>query len=64
MVRLDSALQEAFRKVIDFHHPGFAVSRETSYPNIETLLSEMLVNPSAETAWLVKLVRWHLRQKA
>jgi hypothetical protein len=42
--RLDSDLQESLRKVIEFHHPGFASSRETSFPNIETLLSEMIAN--------------------
>jgi hypothetical protein len=31
-------------KVITFHHPGFDPTRKTSFPNIETLLSEMAAN--------------------
>ncbi len=31
-------------KVIKFHHPGFDAKRRTSFPNIETLLSEMSAN--------------------
>jgi len=42
--RLDSDLREGLQKVVAFHHPGFAASRATSYPSIETLLSEMVSN--------------------
>ena len=31
-------------KIIAFHHPGFDPARATSFPNIETLLSEMMAN--------------------
>ena len=42
--KLDKEFQVDLRKVIEFHHPGFAASRATSFPNIETLLSEMVAN--------------------
>src|SRR5689334_17928615 len=42
--KLEAGLKSSLRKIIEFHHPGFAVSRATSFPNIETLLSEMLAN--------------------
>lgn len=37
-------LRSSLHKVIAFHHPGFDPDRRTSFPNIEQLLSEMMVN--------------------
>ena len=31
-------------EVIAFHHPGFSTSRTTSFPNVESLLSDITVN--------------------
>ena len=42
--RLEEPLQEKLRRVIEFHHPGFRPERFTSFPNVEELLSEMMVN--------------------
>lgn len=44
--RIDTKVdfRERLEKVIKFHHPGFDPARFTSFPNIEQLLSEMLVN--------------------
>jgi hypothetical protein len=48
LLRLWSRLEESFRhqlqRVIEFHHPGFDPTRFVSFPNVEELLSEMLVN--------------------
>jgi|SRR5882672_2958281 len=41
---LDVHLQEQLTRVIAFHHPGFTPDTFTSFPNVEQLLSEMLVN--------------------
>ncbi len=42
--RIDDSLKEQLSRVITFHHPGFDSKRFSSFPNIEQLLSEMLVN--------------------
>lgn len=42
MLRPD--LQRRLRKVIEFHHPNFRPARNTSFPYIETLLTEISVN--------------------
>ncbi len=42
--KFPKTLQDRLAKVIKFHHPGFNPSRRTSFPNIEQLLSEMMVN--------------------
>ena len=48
LVRLWDRIDDPFRKklgrVIRFHHPGFNPDRFSSFPNVEQLLSEMLVN--------------------
>lgn len=41
---LKQALRSRLRKVIAFHHPGFDPKRNTSFPYIETLLTEIAVN--------------------
>jgi hypothetical protein len=41
---LSSAERRALQKIVAFHHPSFAAQRATSFPNVETLLSEMLAN--------------------
>lgn len=41
---LDDDLRRDLLRVVEFHHPGFNEKRFTSYPNIEELLSEMLIN--------------------
>ena len=40
----DDNFKEKLGKVIRFHHPGFKPERFASFPNVEQLLSEMLVN--------------------
>lgn len=42
--RIDDPLKKRLRQVITFHHPGFNPKRFSSFPNVEQLLSEMLVN--------------------
>jgi len=42
--RIDQELKVGLKKVIGFHHPGFDPKKFTSFPNVEQLLSEMLVN--------------------
>lgn len=42
--RLDSALKRRLTRVIEFHYPGFSVKRETTFPNIELLLTDLLAN--------------------
>jgi hypothetical protein len=42
--RLSSSLKNRLQKIIHFHHPGFDLSRATSFPTVEHLLSEMMVN--------------------
>lgn len=42
--RIDDGLKRRLGKVIRFHHPGFGPDRFASFPNVEQLLSEMLVN--------------------
>lgn len=42
--RLDLSFGEKLARVIRFHHPGFDPARFSSFPNVEQLLSEMLVN--------------------
>ena len=42
--RIDDPLKKRLRQVITFHHPGFDPQRFSSFPNVEQLLSEMLVN--------------------
>lgn len=42
--RIDEPLKERLEQVISFHHPGFQPERFSSFPNVEQLLSEMLVN--------------------
>lgn len=41
---LDQDFRDNLAKVIEFHHPGFDERRFTTFPNVEELLSEMLVN--------------------
>lgn len=40
----DERLRAGLTKVIKFHHPGFDEKQFTTFPNVEELLSEMLVN--------------------
>lgn len=40
----DHDLKENLENVIRFHHPGFRPEKFSSFPNVEQLLSEMLVN--------------------
>ena len=42
--RLDRSLRRDLKRVIAFHHPTFEPDRFASYPNIEQVLSEMLIN--------------------
>ncbi len=42
--RLDSDLRPRLGKVIQFHHPNFNPDRNTTFPYIETLLTEIAVN--------------------
>ena len=42
--RIDNELKKRLKRVITFHHPGFVPKRFSSFPNVEQLLSEMLVN--------------------
>jgi hypothetical protein len=42
--RIPNDEKEDLKRVIAFHHPGFDPKRKTSFPNIETLLSEMAAN--------------------
>lgn len=42
--KIDGGLKRKLKKVIRFHHPGFRSERFASFPNVEQLLSEMLVN--------------------
>ncbi len=42
--RIDNPLKKKLNRVITLHHPGFDSKRFSSFPNIEQLLSEMLVN--------------------
>lgn len=42
--KLDDDLRRDLSRVVRFHHPGFDERQFTSYPNIEELLSEMLIN--------------------
>ena len=42
--RIDRTFKSRLTKVISFHHPGFNPKRFSSFPNVEQLLSEMLVN--------------------
>lgn len=48
--RLPKASQEQLRKIIEFHHPAFRLERSTSFPDIEQLLTEMVVNDQMLTA--------------
>jgi hypothetical protein len=42
--RLQEDSREQLRRIIEFHHPGFAVDRKTTFPDIEQLLTEIEVN--------------------
>ena len=42
--RLTLSLRKRLAKVIEFHHPGFDPKRNTSFPYIEALLTEIGVN--------------------
>ena len=42
--RIDNDLKSRLVDVIKFHHPGFRPERFASFPNVEQLLSEILVN--------------------
>lgn len=42
--RLSEDLRASLEKVVRFHHPNFSSANFASFPNIETLMSEMLVN--------------------
>lgn len=42
--KIDDGLKSRLENVIRFHHPSFNPDRFASFPNVEQLLSEMLVN--------------------
>ncbi len=42
--QLDATDRSALEQIVAFHHPSFDPKRATSFPNIETLLSEMMAN--------------------
>jgi hypothetical protein len=42
--RLPKAARHQLRKSIEFHHPNFTRKRNTTFPDIEQLLTEMAVN--------------------
>lgn len=42
--RIHPPLKKKLKRVIEFHHPGFTPKSFTSFPNVEELLSEMMVN--------------------
>jgi hypothetical protein len=42
--RLEAADQHQLKKIIEFHHPAFAIERKTTFPDIEQLLTEIAVN--------------------
>lgn len=42
--RLDKDSRAQLRKIIEFHHPAFTVTRKTTFPDIEQLLTEIAVN--------------------
>jgi hypothetical protein len=42
--RLDKPSCQQLRKIIEFHHPAFSADRNTSFPDIEQLLTELAVN--------------------
>lgn len=42
--RLKAPVKKKLKQVIKFHHPGFNPDNFTSFPNVEELLSEMMVN--------------------
>jgi hypothetical protein len=48
--RLEKKFREDLSRVIRFHHPGFNEELFGTYPNVEELLSEMLVNEKLFTA--------------
>jgi hypothetical protein len=47
--RIDRKSKKQLEHVVRFHHPGFDPNRFTSFPNVEQLLSEMLVNEELST---------------
>ena len=42
--RLPKAARYQLRNIIEFHHPNFTRKRNTTFPDIEQLLTEMAVN--------------------
>jgi hypothetical protein len=42
--RVPKESRDQLRKIIEFHHPSFTRKRTTSFPDIEQLLTEMVVN--------------------
>src|SRR5207245_1066852 len=42
--RLEKEVQTQLCKIIEFHHPEFSAIRNTSFPDIEQLLTEIAVN--------------------
>lgn len=42
--RVPEESRDQLRKIIEFHHPNFSRKRTTSFPDIEQLLTEMVVN--------------------
>ncbi len=40
----DASFREDLERVIEFHHPGFDRKRFSSFPTVEELLSQMMVN--------------------
>jgi hypothetical protein len=42
--KLQGKSRDRLKKIIEFHHPAFCVTRRTSFPDIEQLLTEMSVN--------------------
>jgi len=42
--RLEKDSQLHLKKIIEFHHPAFTVKRNTTFPDIEQLLTEIAVN--------------------
>jgi hypothetical protein len=42
--RVPKESRDQLRKIIEFHHPNFSRKRTTSFPDVEQLLTEMVVN--------------------
>jgi hypothetical protein len=42
--RLTETSRDQLTKIIEFHHPAFSLTRTTTFPGIEPLLTEIAVN--------------------